>query len=159
MTATMDQQLVGNLPIRDWRQFNYVTSPVAGTATRIQPPVVQISVMTRDDRKVTCTHPATDDLKTGDELTISGVTQPEYNGVWTIEVIDSTHFCYYLSINDYSAMPSSPGLGAKFGQLTPIAQRVFHIGASGNTDDISIGPDSNANLYTVGATMMWLNKN
>jgi type IV pilus assembly protein PilY1 len=67
-----------------------------------------ISSLTRSGTTATATVPSTAALSTGDYVTIAGATQPEYNGVFAITIIDATHFSYVIS-----GAPVTPATGAK----------------------------------------------
>jgi hypothetical protein len=73
---------------KGWTQSSLLTSP-SGAVT--------ISSITRVGTLATLTTASSHGLATGDQVAIAGCTPSEYNGVYTITVVNSTSFRYTMS--------------------------------------------------------------
>jgi hypothetical protein len=73
---------------KGWTQSSLLTSP-SGAVT--------ISSITRVGTLATLTTASSHGLETGDQVAIAGCTPSEYNGVYTITVVNSTSFRYTMS--------------------------------------------------------------
>lgn len=66
-----------------------------------------ITSLTRSGSVVTAVLPSEHDLATGIEITVSGATEPEYNGTYSVVVTSTTTFQYTIT-----GTPSSPATGS-----------------------------------------------
>ncbi len=101
----------------DGTKFDRVSQvgPGAGV-TAIADIIVNISTVSRTSGVVTVTMSAPTGLITTDQVTIAGVTDSSFNGVFPIaSIIDSLHFTYALAAADAT---SSGGTAAPVGSLT-----------------------------------------
>ena len=78
---------------KGWTQVSLLTSPDAA---------VTISTITHVDAVATLTTASAHGLATGDQVAIAGCTPADYNGVYTITVVNSTSFTYQMD-----AVPAS----------------------------------------------------
>jgi hypothetical protein len=80
------------------------------TSTRISdddfPGVIPVASITRSGSTATFTASTNHDLVTGDQVIISGATQTEYNGTFTVTVTGNTTFTYTVS-----GTPATPATG------------------------------------------------
>jgi len=73
---------------KGWTQVSLLTSPDAAVA---------ISTITHNGATATLTTSSAHGLATDDQVAISGCTPSDYNGVYTITVVNSTTFTYLMS--------------------------------------------------------------
>jgi hypothetical protein len=73
---------------KGWTQFSLLTTPTGA---------VSISTITRVSLVATLTTSTAHGLTTGKQVAISGCTPAEYNGVFTITVVNSTSFTYTMA--------------------------------------------------------------
>jgi uncharacterized phage protein gp47/JayE len=67
-----------------------------------------ITTLTRSGSLVTAKLPSDHNLATGIEITVSGATQPEYNGTFTITIISRDEFQYTITSTPVSPATGSP---------------------------------------------------
>ena len=70
------------------------------------PGVIPVTSITRSSSTATLNSTTAHGLATGDQVTISGATQTEYNGTYTITVVDSDTFTYTVT-----GTPATPATG------------------------------------------------
>jgi hypothetical protein len=75
-----------------------------GTAPRV--PILSVTSLTRSGTTATATVASTASLSTGQQVTISGATNTQYNGTFTITVKSSTQFTYAVTGSPKSPDPS-----------------------------------------------------
>ena len=73
---------------KGWTQSSLLTTPTGAVA---------ISTITRVNTVATLTTVSAHGLATGNQVSISGCTPSEYNGVYTITVVNSTSFTYTMA--------------------------------------------------------------
>ncbi len=78
---------------KGWTQSSLLTTPTGA---------ISISTITHAGAVATLTTASSHGLATGNQIAISGCTPSEYNGVYTITVVNSTSFTYMMS-----AVPAS----------------------------------------------------
>lgn len=74
---------------------------------------IAVTSITRSSSTATVTTSSAHGLTTGNAVTISGASQTEYNGTFTITVTDTTHFTYTVS-----GTPATPATGTIVLKLT-----------------------------------------
>lgn len=88
------------------------------SATTIQNVTQSITSLTRSGSTVTATLSADHTLATGLELVISGATEPEYNGTFTITVNARNQFQYTISSTPSTPATGSPEYSADYANIT-----------------------------------------
>ena len=139
----------------NWRTFS-VNAPTATTAVAIKPANLATDSVTRSGRTVTVTTSTAHKLVSGQPVIISGATQTEYNGAFTITVTSSTTFTYQLKEGQE---PDTPATGTPVVEQSPRTQRAILKAAEANSADITIGPNSDADYCTLSAGQEYLVEN
>jgi hypothetical protein len=81
-------------------------APLAATFT-VPGAGALVSTITRSGSTATLTTLSAHGLSTGDQVWVSGATQTEYNGLFTITVTDTTHYTYAVT-----GTPATPATGS-----------------------------------------------
>ena len=75
------------------------STPATGTIFADPATTRTISLLTRSGTTATATTSSVHGYSTGDSITVSGATQPEYNGTHTVTVTSTTAFTYTVTVS------------------------------------------------------------
>ncbi|MFD2270056.1 hypothetical protein ACFS07_00245 [Undibacterium arcticum] len=108
---------------------------------------VSVSTITRSGTTATVTTARNHGFANGASVTISGATQTEYNGTFTITWISNTSFSYPVAEN-----PPSPATGNYTATIPGNPQLIASIIRSGTTATVTLNNHGYANGQTVTIT-------
>lgn len=108
--------------------------------TSIAEQTIIIDSLTRSSNTVTATTVSDHRLTTGLSITIAGADQTDYNGTFTVNVIDTTHFSYTISTT-----PVTPATGTITAKA-PFAS--VNIKSIDYGDDLNLEGDTSLNITT-----------
>ena len=94
--GTVHTLLLDGTTIYAGGEFTMMGSAVRNRVAGIDTTVVSITALARVNTTATATVTSTAGLANGNFVTIVGATQPEYNGIKQITVVDGTHFTFLV---------------------------------------------------------------
>lgn len=128
-----------------FRKFN-VSNNDGSNPVPLLPEDISVNTITRDGQVVTVKTNSAHGLRNGQPVIISGANQVDYNGTFNIVVTGADTFTYRL-INGRE--PATPATGSIVIKQRPKAQMCIIIADENNTDDVTVGPDEDADMYTL----------
>lgn len=133
-----------NIPLLRWRELQLTTHGTTLTAKTLAPTQLSITGITRVALVCTATTSVAHRLNIGDQISITGANQGEYNRLQTITAVTTTTFTFSLKQDE---APTTPATGTIVGGFQPFAQRAIITVDSVNP--VTFGPNIEADQFSL----------